>query len=369
MSIEILRSVATETRRLAVAGSKLATDDYRLKRQIEPLEKLSAKAPVFGKVAEAVRAVIASDPKSAAEPLLRLATLVQAILATQASTCADGKLEATAVQSLDGFGTQTSFKNLAPVIDALTRSGSGRLEVVREHFERRELSDFRLIGPVIAALGDSFGELADYVAEEVLPTAGPAIIPLVVEGLNPKGGKRDARRIDVVRRIDPTRAREIAKPLVDTATKAVKIALIHCLDAADDETQLLDLAKSKGSDVKEAAMYALAPSNQPSVVAALISTLRTKNPPAEALARSTSAEVQSAVCSEIANTREAWRSARKSGRQGGQDCATRTSDRGTRREQTSDRRDHLVPPNGKRVQGEHTLRSRTHARERGTAHA
>ena len=79
MSIAILTQVNDEMRRLAIAGSVTAAGDFRLKQLLPPLEQAAAKAPVFGKVAEAVKAVVEANEKTSAEALLELTTLVNAI--------------------------------------------------------------------------------------------------------------------------------------------------------------------------------------------------------------------------------------------------------------------------------------------------
>ena len=56
MSIPLLTQVYEELRRLAIAGSAVAAGDFRLKKLLPPLEQAGAKAPVFGKIAEAVAA-------------------------------------------------------------------------------------------------------------------------------------------------------------------------------------------------------------------------------------------------------------------------------------------------------------------------
>ena len=61
MSIAVLTQVYDEVRRLAIAGSVVARGDFRLKKLIPPLEQAGAKAPVFAKVAEAVKAVVESN--------------------------------------------------------------------------------------------------------------------------------------------------------------------------------------------------------------------------------------------------------------------------------------------------------------------
>src|SRR2546426_12738021 len=91
MSIAVLTQVYDEMRRLAIAGSVVAGGDFRLKKLIAPLEQAGAKAPVFAKVAESIKAVV--DGKEHDAALLELTTLVNAILYTQGKTGIDGTLQ------------------------------------------------------------------------------------------------------------------------------------------------------------------------------------------------------------------------------------------------------------------------------------
>src|SRR5215813_3691857 len=93
MSIQVLIQVYDEMRRLAIAGSVVAPGDFRLKKLIAPLEQSGAKAPVFAKVADAVKKVVDGNEKTSAATLLELSTLVNAILYTQGETGAAGDLQ------------------------------------------------------------------------------------------------------------------------------------------------------------------------------------------------------------------------------------------------------------------------------------
>src|SRR5437764_11072392 len=92
MSIALLTQVYDEMRRLAIAGSVVAPGDFRIKKLIGPLEQAGAKASVFAKVAEGVKAVVDANDKTSAQALLDLATLINAILYTQGETGAAGQL-------------------------------------------------------------------------------------------------------------------------------------------------------------------------------------------------------------------------------------------------------------------------------------
>src|SRR5438105_14876132 len=93
MSLAILTRVSDEVRRLAIAGSRVAKGDFRLRALLPALEQAGAKAPVFARVAEAAKAVTQADDQTSAYHLLELATLVGAILYTQGETGLPGALE------------------------------------------------------------------------------------------------------------------------------------------------------------------------------------------------------------------------------------------------------------------------------------
>src|SRR5437763_10094897 len=93
MSIPVLIQTYDEARRLAIAGSVVAAGDFRLKKLVPPLEQAGAKAPVFAKVADAVKKVVDGNGTDSAAALLELTTLVNAILYTQGETGAAGTIE------------------------------------------------------------------------------------------------------------------------------------------------------------------------------------------------------------------------------------------------------------------------------------
>ena len=102
MSMQILTQVYDEMRRLAIAGSVVAAGDFRLKKLIAPLEQAGAKAPVFARVAEAVKKVVDGDRANLRRTaLLELTTLVNAILYTQGET---GGSRARCTDRDDGSG-------------------------------------------------------------------------------------------------------------------------------------------------------------------------------------------------------------------------------------------------------------------------
>jgi hypothetical protein len=211
MSLAVLHDVYTELRRVAIAGSVVGPGDFRLKKLIPQLEQLGAKAPVFAKVGEAVKAVVDGKDKESASALLELATLVNAILHTQGETGASGDLAPIETINLGLTGTQTSARTLKPVLEAITTTGSGRLELIKDAHERGQFRDLRLVKPAIGALDDPYPEVAEFVAEKVLPLYGKAILPELRAKFEVKGRAGHPRRLHLMHALDPDGTRELVK--------------------------------------------------------------------------------------------------------------------------------------------------------------
>src|SRR6478609_697765 len=203
MSIAVLTQVYGEARRLAVAGSVVARDDFRLKKLLPPLDQAGAAAPVFAKVAACARAVIDGPEETSAESLLELTSLVTAVLYTQGETGVAGPLEPIETVDLGGAASQTSARLLKPLLEALSSTGSGRLELIKDAHQRGAFRDLRLVKPALNGLDDPYPEVADFLAENVLPLYGQAILPELRSAYDPQGTKGHPRRLRLMHALDP----------------------------------------------------------------------------------------------------------------------------------------------------------------------
>ncbi len=274
MSIPVLTQVYEELRRLAIAGSSVAAGDFRLKKLLPPLEQAGAKAPVFAKVAEAAGRLVESNEKTSAAALLEATSLVSAILYTQGETGIEGELQPVQTTDLGLAKTQASARVLKPLLEALTTTGSGRMETIREAHERGAFRDLRLISPALAALDDTYAEIGEFIAQQVLPLYGPAIVPELRAKFDPKGRLGHARRLALMHRLDPEGTRGEVKLALDEGSKEVRIAAIECLGhSPDDLPFLLEQVKSKAKDVRAAALKALGSSNADGAVKRLCESI------------------------------------------------------------------------------------------------
>lgn len=274
MSIAVLTQVYDETRRLAIAGSNLASGDFRLKKLVPPLEAAAAKAPVFGKVAEAINRLVESDTKTSADALLELNTLVSAVLYTQGETGVAGEL--TPIESSD-FGLPTSNASarlLKPLIEALTTTGSGREEMIKDAHQRGAFKDLRLVRLAVAAIDDPYAPIADYIADNVLPLYGKAIYEDLRTTYNPKAKGGQVRRLHLMHKLDPEQTHELVEQALEAGSADMKVAAIECLAGKEESlSYLLEQAKAKSSDVRRAALKALATFDNEEVLATLIKAL------------------------------------------------------------------------------------------------
>ncbi|MEZ6141521.1 MAG: HEAT repeat domain-containing protein [Zavarzinella sp.] len=278
MSIAVLNEVYKEVRRLAIAGSVVAPGDFRLKKLVDPLKKAGAKAPVFAKVAECVEDVVNSTDKTAANSLLNLGSLVCSILFTQGSTGLEGKLETIQSSAVEAKRTQISARMLKPLIEALTSTGSGRLEQIRSAIELGLFADLRLVRPALKAIDDVYGEIGDLVAERVLPMYGKAILADLKATFDLKGKSGHARRLKLMHRIDAEYSREIIKEALSEGSPDVKVAAIECLgDSADDLSYLIEQAKAKSKEIRQAAYHALCKLPHPEALEVLVKAMDGKD--------------------------------------------------------------------------------------------
>lgn len=274
MSIAVLTQVYDEMRRLAIAGSSLAGGDFRLKKLIPPLQRAGAKAPVLGKVADAVAELVEAGADGSSQALLELSTLVSAILYTQGQTGADGKLDQIETSDVGTLATTTSARVVKPLIEALTSAGSGRLEIIRDAHQRGAFQDLRLVNPALQALDDSYAEIADFVADRVLPIYGKAIYPELKAKFDGKGKGGHVRRLRLMHKLDPKATAPLVEEALESGSKEMKIAALLCLGSAREHLpHLLEQAKARNKEVRAAALKALAKFKDEEVVETLIKAL------------------------------------------------------------------------------------------------
>lgn len=287
MSIQVLTDLHREVRRLFIAGSGLAAGDLRLAKLVPQLRQLSGTAPVLGKVADVVSQLCEADRERAPGKLLELGALLHAILYTQGAADAKGEFQEFEPYGLlpgdAGSGTFASatpatFRQLKPLIDALTERGPGRLEVIRQGCEAGLFADMRAHVPAVIALEDPSSEIAEFVAAHVIPAIGTPALPILHNQLDLTGGKGDARKLQLIHRQTAAGAEELVVQAASEGSQEVRIVAIELLaDYPGQEEYILEQSRDKKKEIRRAALHALSGLGTGKAAARLLEALSGKD--------------------------------------------------------------------------------------------
>lgn len=260
MDLTPLYELRERLRAGAIAGAALAADDFRLARALEGLAPLEKASPVFAKLGQLARSVLAPDCQDRAGALLDAITLCDAVLTTQGAVAVPGELEALPPRAGGTALTNAPYSVVAPLVEALTTSGSGHYStVVDTHETHPELfQDYRVRDALVKALGAKYAELAD-TAGQWLCQEDKSILPLLTQGFDPAGKKEMARRVQVIDTIAGGSLNDWYISQLEGAKKQVRVMLIYALRHCPENLELLlKLAKTEKYDNKDAARWALA---------------------------------------------------------------------------------------------------------------
>jgi hypothetical protein len=89
MRLEIIDDLFEETKRIFMAGARLAPGDIRLKKHIETLNRLGEKSLPFKKLAEKFTALYTADEDTAGQALIEASALLESINIVMSSTTVD----------------------------------------------------------------------------------------------------------------------------------------------------------------------------------------------------------------------------------------------------------------------------------------
>jgi hypothetical protein len=178
------------------------------------------------------------------------------------------------------------------------------METIRSSHEQGLFRDLRLVRPALQALDDSYSEISEFIAKEVLPMYGPALLPELEGQFNPKGKAGQPRRLQLMHQLDPVRARSHVHAALEEGSKELRVAAIGCLGTSEEDLPfLLEQAKAKARDVRHAALTSLARLDHEEATKVLIKQINAKDVEPATLAMQTTHN-SAVVSALIAATRE-----------------------------------------------------------------
>lgn len=258
MNLQPLFDVKARLEQAAIAGTGLLAEDFRLQRAAEGLNPLAAASPVFAKIDSGLQNLLAAPAEEKSGQLLDLLALVDAVSYTQGTSGIDGELTPLPA----GFGTcePLSYGQLQPLLEALTGTGGGRMNLVKDMWENHPeyFGDFRVLPSLILGLGEGYAELAELISD-ILKAQKPEIVPLLKKDFDPAGKKEMVRRVEVISSLEGSAATPWLKEVLPEAKKDVRTAVITALGADSGNTEfLLELSKGERGANRDAALQGLA---------------------------------------------------------------------------------------------------------------
>lgn len=261
MKLQPLYDLQYEINRLFIAGSKFAKGDLRLQKQIPVFRKLGEKVPVFDKLATGIEDLVQTDTRQSAGKLMTLSTLLYSILYTQGEMVeAEADMhEQQPLIALDDVNTGFSYLQLRPVIEALSTSNQGRLEVLMDAKRRGLFSDSRTYQYLDLALADKYGELADYVEKTIIPAVGKPMLPFLQRSFQYLDKTEHVRRLRLLEKLGSAEIPQMIEHILAGSLPSLQAETVIILakDPSNEEL-IMKLAGDKNKLVREAAYKSLA---------------------------------------------------------------------------------------------------------------
>ena len=258
MNLQPLYDVKARLEQAAIAGTGLLAEDFRLQKAAENLKPLAAASPVFAKIDNGLQNLLSAPAEERSGQLLDLLALVDAVVYTQGTCGISGEL--TPLPTGCGTCESLSYGQLEPLLEALTSTGGGRTNLIKDAWENHPeyFGDFRILPFVILGLGESYAELADLIAD-ILKAQKPEIAHLLKKDFDPAGKRDMVRRVEVISALEGTAATPWLREVLPEAKKDVRTAVITALGSDSQNTEfLLELSKGERGLNRDAALQSLA---------------------------------------------------------------------------------------------------------------
>ena len=301
MGIPILLELNEELTRLFVAGSRLSAQDPRIKKFIDPLKNLAAKAPVFGKLAGHVEELVTVESALSATKLIETKAFLLALCSTQGQSDTDEK-----TTDMEHADTELAFdfipyRRLSPVINAMRNKGSGYSQVLQKAMDEQIFKDPRTHDAAVQALND---KNLDWFTDNALPAIGMPVYARVLADFNMEGKGHDAHRLHILHTIGKEKALPLIEECIEKASPTVKAEAVKILgDYPAYENLLIACLKDKKA-VRQEAMNALAKMDSVAGIKLMADKISSDEDVQAALASAEGEFASKVVCDYMAQTYE-----------------------------------------------------------------
>ena len=269
---------------ISVAGTQLLSEDFRLKKATESFAPLAEKNPVFKKIYTDLQKLLGAEKEQQGFLLLNLLGLIDAVLYTQASSGIEGNMEELSQTKNLGKPIQIRYSQIAPLLQALSTTGSGRMEILCNTIANYPyyFQDYRILHALINDLTDSYTEMAKLVYKllkvlgtgEMISVRDPddyytpyygskqyylpqinqeQLIAQLKQGFDLQGKQAMVKRVSLVAEIAKEKENEWYFYLLENANKNIRNQAILSLGCSKENIpRLMEMLKTEKGKAKEA---------------------------------------------------------------------------------------------------------------------
>ncbi|HMK48111.1 MAG TPA: tetratricopeptide repeat protein [Methanocella sp.] len=274
MSVSIVNNAHAEIRRLAVAGSDIASGDNRVKRLALDIRKMGETVPVFARLADSIDSLVDPGAGGSAGKLLEAAALANALLYAQGVVGVEGELIVLGSSGLD-LPIVSSYWTISGVKEAIGACGVRRMRLFEKVCEGGEFVDLRLLDTFLGLLYDPSDDVANLVCRKILPDYGEIILPQLLSGYNVKGKVGDCRRLELIAGILKEEGKDMYLDSLKRGYAGVKVSALKCLRCVPVATDVvIKYSRSKNRNVRVTAFELLAGDGSEAAADRIIEALR-----------------------------------------------------------------------------------------------
>ena len=224
---------------LAIVGTNLLTEDFRLKKAAEQFHVIAASSSIFSKIDQLVQHLLEEGNKEKEISLIEAITLVDAVVCTQAEYIVkkEGKQEITVLKG--GKITDMKYSDLEQIVITLTKKKFSRYDVVNQIYNDKKeiLKDFRILPLLIKGLDSYDG--TQHLIKKILIEMGEDSIFLCKKDFDPMGGKDMIHRLEVLEELAKEKENDFYISLLENSSPKIKTRAIKLLQYSNKNIDLL----------------------------------------------------------------------------------------------------------------------------------
>lgn len=255
--MDILLELNKDLIKLCFAGSTARQDAFNIKKYLSYINELGEKAAIFSSLESKLLSVINEDT-SFSENIIESLTILNSILKIQGN-----------IEEKD-FDKEIEFSNKGSKIQSIS---CVKLNIVRDNllfnpngfgkdiidiYNLNMHNDIRLYKAYCESISDYSTVISNYVENVIIPSIGEDIVPFIIDSIDVKGTKKDAKLFKLLYRIINEKIVPLSLKIAKEGHGILLAEALYTLDKGKEyEDILLFYAKKGKAEVRRSSFTSL----------------------------------------------------------------------------------------------------------------